>query len=310
MSDADQFEAELRWRGEEPLVPGRRYVLVPAGRSTLVGARIALPKYRLDEDGHRLAARTLRAGEVGAAVVTTESPITVSAGQGDDAAGRFELRDRASAEVLATGAIAFVLRRSRNVHWQEVAIDKTARTTLAHHNPAVVWFTGLSGSGKSEIANQVERRLHADGIRTYLLDGDNVRQGLNKDLGFTEVDRIENVRRVGEVAKLMVDAGLIVLVAFISPFRDERWWARDLVEPGEFCEVYVDTPIAVAEARDVKGLYAKARRGDLKNFTGIDSPYEPPLQPEVHIRTTETSAGDAAELVIAQLASMGALPPR
>ena len=310
MSDADQFEAELRWRGEEPLVPGRRYVFVPAGRSSLIGARIAIPKYRLDEGGQRLAARTLRAGEVGAAVVTTESPITISAGAGDDAAGAFELRDRASADVVATGSISFVLRRSRNVHWQEVTIDKTARTSLAHHGPAVVWFTGLSGSGKSEIANQVERRLHAEGIRTYLLDGDNVRQGLNKDLGFTEVDRIENVRRVGEVAKLMVDAGLIVLVAFISPFRDERWWARDLVEPGEFCEVYVDTPLHVAETRDVKGLYAKARRGDLKNFTGIDSPYEPPLQPEVHIRTVEISAGDAADLVIAQLASMDVVKPR
>jgi bifunctional enzyme CysN/CysC len=261
-----------------------------------------MPKYRLDDDGTRLATRTLRAGEHGVAVITTERPIA--------ATPAFELRDPRSAVKLASGTISFALRRSRNLHWQEVAIDKSARVEQAHHKPAIVWFTGLSGSGKSEIANQVERRLYADGIRTYLLDGDNVRHGLNKDLGFTEADRIENIRRVGEVAKLMLDAGLVVLAAFISPFRDERWWLRDLVEPGEFCEVFVDTPLAVAEARDVKGLYAKARRGQLKNFTGIDSPYEPPLQPEVHIRTTEVPAPDAADVVIDQLAAMGVIPAR
>jgi bifunctional enzyme CysN/CysC len=261
-----------------------------------------MPKYRLDADGQRLAARTLRAGELGVAVITTEHPIP--------AEGAFELADPRRGGTLAAGTIAFALQRSRNLHWQEVAIDKGARIERAHHNPAIVWFTGLSGAGKSEIANQVERRLHASDVRTYLLDGDNVRQGLNKDLGFTEADRIENIRRVGEVAKLMVDAGLVVLAAFISPFRDERWGLRDLVEPAEFCEVFVDTPLEVAESRDVKGLYAKARRGELRNFTGIDSPYEPPLQPEVHIHTAEVSAADAAELVIDRLVSMGVIPSR
>jgi bifunctional enzyme CysN/CysC len=302
MAEADQFEAELRWRCEEHLVPGRRYVVVPAGANRPVGARIAIPKYRLDDDGQRLAARTLRAGELGVAVITTERPIPAD--------GAFELADPDTGAALASGTISFALRRSRNLHWQEVAIDKSARIEQAHHNPAVVWFTGLSGSGKSAIANEVERRLYADGIRTYLLDGDNVRQGLNKDLGFTEADRIENIRRVGEVAKLMVDAGVIVLVAFISPFRDERSWARGIVEPGEFCEVFVDTPLHVAESRDAKGLYAKARRGELKNFTGIDSPYEPPVEPEVHLRTVELSPGAAAELVIDRLAAIGVIPAR
>jgi bifunctional enzyme CysN/CysC len=301
MSRADQFEVELRWQADPPLVPGRRYLLSLPGASSSVAARVAVPKYRLADGGPQLAARTLRQGQRGVAVLTTESPIDAEDNE------PFSLLEAATATVVATGQIAFALRRSRNLHWQQLAIDKAARTALGSHRPAVVWFTGLSGAGKSSIANEVERRLHADGARTYLLDGDNVRQGLNKDLGFTESDRIENMRRISEVASLMADAGLIVLVAFISPFREERARARALLEPGEFCEVFVDTPLEVAEARDVKGLYAKARRGELKNFTGIDSPYEPPLDPEVRLEASVLTPGDAAALVIARLRAMGVL---
>ncbi|MHB8691591.1 MAG: adenylyl-sulfate kinase [Solirubrobacteraceae bacterium] len=305
MSRADQFEVELRWQADQALVPGRRYLLSLPGTSVSVGARVAVPKYRVagDGGGERLATRTLGHDQRGVAVLTTEVPIDAADGERLP----FSLLDAGTGAVAATGEIAFALRRSRNLHWQEVAIDKAARTALGAHRPAVVWFTGLSGAGKSSIANEVERRLHAEGARTYLLDGDNVRQGLNKDLGFTEPDRIENMRRISEVARLMADAGLIVLVAFISPFREERARARALLDPGEFCEVFVDTPLEVAEARDVKGLYAKARRGELKNFTGIDSPYEPPLDPEVRIEASVLTPGDAAGLVIARLRSIGVL---
>jgi bifunctional enzyme CysN/CysC len=201
----------------------------------------------------------------------------------------------------------FELRRSQNVHWQAVEVNKEARAALSSHRPAVVWFTGLSGAGKSAIANLVEKQLHAAGVRTYLLDGDNVRHGLNKDLGFTDADRIENMRRVAEVGHLMVDAGLVVLVSFISPFREEREQARSMLEPGEFCEVFVDTPLDVAEARDVKGLYRKARAGKLLNFTGIDSPYEAPPAPEVHIDTTTLEPEAACDAVIERLRTMGIL---
>jgi bifunctional enzyme CysN/CysC len=204
----------------------------------------------------------------------------------------------------------FALRRSQNVHWQAVEVDKRARSAMNSHRPAVVWFTGLSGAGKSAIANLVEKRLHTSGIRTYLLDGDNVRHGLSKDLGFTDADRIENMRRVAEVARLMVDAGLVVLVSFISPFRDERQIARSMVGEKEFCEVFVDVPLEVAETRDAKGLYKKARAGRLKNFTGIDSPYEPPEDPEVHILATEVDAAAAAEVVVTRLVHMGVLGRR
>jgi bifunctional enzyme CysN/CysC len=303
MSAADQFEVELHWQSEPALVPGRRYLLSLPGASVSVGARVAVPKYRVAGDGERLATRTLGSDQRGVAVLTTEVPIDAA----DSDRLPFSLLDAGTGAVVATGEIAFALRRSHNLHWQEVAIDKAARTALGTHRPAVVWFTGLSGAGKSSIANEVERRLHSEGARTYLLDGDNVRQGLNKDLGFTEADRIENMRRIAEVACLMADAGLIVLVAFISPFRDERARARALLDPGEFCEVFVDTPLELAESRDVKGLYAKARRGELKNFTGIDSPYEPPLDPEVRIEASELTPSDAAALVIARLRSMGVL---
>ena len=221
--------------------------------------------------------------------------------------GGFILIDRVSNATVGAGMLRFALRRSQNVHWQAVDVDKESRSARNSHRPAVVWFTGISGAGKSTVANLVERQLHASGVQTYLLDGDNVRHGLNKDLGFTDADRIENIRRVGEMARLMVDAGLVVLVSFISPFRDERRMARGMVEDGEFCEVFIDAPLEVAEQRDVKGLYKKARAGELKNFTGIDSPYEPPEAPEVRIDTTETEPQDAAEQVVAQLRKMDVL---
>ena len=219
--------------------------------------------------------------------------------------GGFILIDRLTNDTVAAGMLHFALRRSTNISWQAIEVDKRAHGSLKGHQPCVVWFTGLSGAGKSTIANLVERRLHADGRHTYLLDGDNVRHGLNRDLGFSEIDRIENIRRVAEVSKLMVDAGLIVLASFISPYAADRAMARNLVGPGEFCEVFVDTPLNVAEHQDRKGLYAKARRGELPNFTGIDSPYEVPRAPEVHIDTTTTSAEQAAEQVVEALRRMG-----
>jgi bifunctional enzyme CysN/CysC len=215
--------------------------------------------------------------------------------------GGFILIDRISNRTVGAGLLHFALRRSQNIHWQALDVNKAARAGQKSQTPKVLWFTGLSGAGKSTIANLVEKKLHADGRHTYLLDGDNVRHGLNKDLGFTEEDRVENIRRVAEVAKLMSDAGLIVLVSFISPFRAERRMARELMAPGEFVEVFVDTPLAVAESRDVKGLYKKARAGELKNFTGVDSPYEPPEHPEVRIDTTRLTPEQAAEQIVERL---------
>jgi bifunctional enzyme CysN/CysC len=215
--------------------------------------------------------------------------------------GGFILIDRMTNATVGAGMIHFALRRSQNIHWQAVDVSKSARASAKGQAQRVVWFTGLSGAGKSTIANLVEKKLHAQGRHTYLLDGDNVRHGLNRDLGFTDAERVENIRRVAEVAKLMVDAGLIVLVSFISPFRSERQMAREMLEGGEFIEVFVDAPLALAEQRDVKGLYAKARRGELKNFTGIDSPYERPESPEVYVDTSLMSAEDAADMIIAVL---------
>jgi bifunctional enzyme CysN/CysC len=222
--------------------------------------------------------------------------------------GGFVLIDRLTNGTVGAGMLHFALRRSQNIHWQALTVDKEAHAELNSHRPCVVWFTGLSGAGKSAIANLLEKRLHALGVHTTLLDGDNVRHGLNKDLGFTEADRVENIRRVAEVSRLMVQAGLIVLVSFISPFRAERRMARDMLEPGEFWEVFVDTPLEVAESRDVKGLYAKARRGELTNFTGIDSPYEPPEHPEAHIDTTTMTPEEAAESIVQRLREAGVLP--
>ena len=294
---SDQLEATIVWTGEGDLLPGRRY-LVRLG-TQVVGATLAPPKYRIDADSHEhLAARTLRVNETGVCNVTLDRPVAFEPYERNRETGAFTLLDTRSDATVATGFIHFALRRSQNIHWQPIAVGKGPRAALKSQRPCVVWFTGLSGAGKSTIANAVERKLHMLGRHTYLLDGDNVRHGLTKDLGFTAADRIENVRRIGEVAKLMVDAGLIVLVSLISPFRAERQRVRALVQSSEFYEVFVDTPLAVAEQRDTKGLYAKARRGDIINFTGIDSPYEPPEHPELRIAADATPPDEAADRVI------------
>jgi bifunctional enzyme CysN/CysC len=301
---ADQFEADVIWMAGQALVPNRHYLL-RLGAQT-VDATISHPKYRLDVNTlQRLAADTLELNEIGVCTVTLDRAIPFEPYSESRDMGGFILIDRLTNETAAAGLLRFAVRRAHNVHWQALDVDKRARVALNGHRAAVVWFTGLSGAGKSSIANLVEKRLHAQGVRTYLLDGDNVRHGLTKDLGFTASDRIENVRRLGEVARLMVDAGLVVLVSCISSFREDRAAARRMVEAGEFCEVFVDTPLEVAERRDVKGLYAKARRGELKDFTGIDSPYEPPDMPEVHIDTMNTDPEAAADLIFTKLNDIG-----
>jgi len=303
---ADQFEADVVWMAEEPMTPNRHYLL-KLGTRTL-GAKLAKPKYGINVNTlEHTALKTLELNEIGVCTVTLDRAIPFDAYDSNRDMGGFILVDRISNTTVAAGMLRFALRRSQNVHWQEVVVHKQSRAALGSHQPGVVWFTGISGAGKSHIANLVEKSLHADGVRTYLLDGDNVRHGLSKDLGFTDSDRIENIRRVGEVTKLMVDAGLIVLVSFISPFREERQIARDMVEDGEFCEVFVDTPLEIAEQRDVKGLYKKAREGELEHFTGIDSPYEVPEHPEVHIQTADVGPEEAVKLVVDQLTAMGIL---
>jgi bifunctional enzyme CysN/CysC len=303
---ADQFEADLIWMADDALVANRHYLL-KIGALT-VGATVAMPKYRVDVNTlQRLAAKTLELNEIGVCTLTLDRPIPFDPYSENRDMGGFILIDRLTNGTVAAGLLHFALRRSQNVHWQAVEVDKRARRSLNNHRSVILWFTGLSGAGKSAIANVVEKRLHSEGVRTYLLDGDNVRHGLSKDLGFTSADRIENMRRVAEVAKLMVDAGLVVLVSFISPFREERAMARAMVEEAEFCEVFVDTPLAVAEQRDVKGLYAKARRGELKNFTGVDSPYERPENPELAIDTTSVSPAEAADQVISRIRSLGVI---
>jgi bifunctional enzyme CysN/CysC len=304
---ADQFECSLVWMGEEPMLPGRPYLLKIGTRT--VNATITEPKYQVNVNTmEHLAAKKLELNEIGVCNIALDRAVAFDAYKVNRDTGGFILIDRMSNNTVGAGMLHFALRRSHNIHLQAVDVDKAARATLMGHKPVVLWFTGLSGSGKSTIANLVEKRLHAAGCHSYLLDGDNVRHGLNKDLGFTEADRVENVRRVAEVAHLMVDAGLIVLTAFISPFRSERRLARSLVEEGEFIEIHVDTPLAVAEARDVKGLYKKARRGELANFTGIDSPYEAPETPELRLDTTTLSSEQAADAVVALLRSKGFIP--
>jgi len=297
---ADQFEATLVWMDDEPLLPGRPYLLKLAART--VGASVTEPKYKVNVNTlEKLAAKRLELNEIGVCNLSLDAPIAFDPYVDNHDLGGFILIDRISNRTVGAGMLHFALRRSQNVHWQALDVDKQARAQQKGQTGRVVWLTGLSGSGKSTIANLVEKRLLANGRHTYILDGDNVRHGLNKDLGFTDADRVENIRRVAEVARLMVDAGLIVLVSFISPFRAERRLARDLMGEGEFVEVFVDTPLAEAERRDVKGLYKKARAGQLKNFTGIDSPYEAPEHPEIHIDTTATSPEEAAELIAAKL---------
>jgi len=301
---ADQFECTIVWMIDEPLLPGRPYLLKLGTRT--VSATVTEPKYKVNVNTmEHLAAKKLELNEIGVCNISLDQPIAFDPYTANRDTGGFVLIDRLTNNTVGAGMLHFALRRSQNIHLQHVDIDKAARSRLMGQTPAVLWFTGLSGAGKSTIANLVEKRLHALGRHCYLLDGDNVRHGLNRDLGFTDGDRVENVRRVGEVSRLMVDAGLIVLTAFISPFRAERALARSLVNDGEFIEVHVDTPLDVAERRDVKGLYKKARKGELRNFTGIDSPYEAPETPELRIDTTELTAERAAERVIELLRQRG-----
>ena len=304
---ADQFEAHVIWMSETEMLPGRPYFM-KIGTCT-VGLTIAQPKYKINVNTlDHTAAKTLRLNEIGVCNINLDRPVAFDAYVENRDMGGFIVIDRLTNSTVGAGLLHFALRRADNVAWQVIEVNKDAHARVKGQLPAVVWFTGLSGAGKSTIANVVERKLYELGRHTYLLDGDNVRHGLNKDLGFTDAERVENIRRVAEVASLMVDAGLIVLVSFISPFEAERQMARERVAGGEFIEVFVNTPLEVAEARDPKGLYTKARRGELTNFTGIDSPYEPPESPELDIDTTRLSAEAAADLVIARLRDLGRLP--
>ncbi|MBN8803884.1 MAG: sulfate adenylyltransferase subunit CysN [Sphingopyxis terrae] len=297
---ADQFEATLVWMADEAMIAGRAYWLKLATQS--VSATVQAPKYEINVNTlDRLAAKTLDLNGIGVVEVSTDKPITFEAYADNKTLGGFILIDKLTNATVAAGMLHFSLRRAQNVHWQAGDIDRDMRANLKNQRPALLWFTGLSGSGKSTIANLVEKKLHRINRHSFLLDGDNVRHGLNKDLGFTEADRIENIRRVGEVAKLMTDAGLIVITAFISPFRAEREMVRAMLPEGEFLEIFIDTPLAEAERRDVKGLYKKARAGQLKNFTGIDSPYEAPEAPEIRIDTTAMTAEEAADLIVERL---------
>ncbi|UOA16520.1 sulfate adenylyltransferase subunit CysN [Sulfitobacter dubius] len=297
---ADQFEAKLVWMDEAELVAGRAYWL-KIGTQT-VSATAQAPKYEINVNTQEhLAAKTLDLNAIGVTNITTDREIPFSSYVENRDLGGFILIDKITHQTVAAGMIHFALRRAQNIHWQATDLGREHHASMKHQKPAVLWLTGLSGSGKSTIANMVEKQLARMNRHTFLLDGDNVRHGLNKDLGFTEADRVENIRRIGEVAKLMTDAGLIVITAFISPFRSERDMVRSIMQPGEFIEVFVDTPLEVAEQRDVKGLYAKARAGELKNFTGIDSPYEHPEAPELRIDTTEITAEEAAAMIVSRL---------
>ena len=297
---ANQFEATLVWMADDAMLPGRSYWLKLG--TQLVSAQVQPPKYQINVNTlEHLAAKTLDLNAIGVVTLATDKPIVFEPYAANHDLGGFILIDKYSNGTVAAGMLHFALRRSQNVHWQALEITREAHAEQKHQPPALLWFTGLSGAGKSTIANLVEKRLYALGKHSFLLDGDNVRHGLNKDLGFTEVDRIENIRRVGEVAKLMTDAGLIVLTAFISPFRAERELVRSMLAPGEFIEIHIDTALAEAERRDVKGLYKKARAGALKNFTGIDSPYEAPEQPEIRIDTAQMTADQAAEFIVERL---------
>ena len=297
---ADRFEATLIWMDEQALLPGRSYEM-KIGTQT-VAASVQTPKYQVNVNTmEHLASKTLELNAIGVVEIATTQKISFAPYAENRALGSFVLIDKMSNATVAAGLLHFSLRRADNIHWQATDIDRKAHAQLKNQKPLLLWFTGLSGSGKSTIANELEKLLHTMNRHTFLLDGDNVRHGLNKDLGFTDADRVENIRRIGEVSKLMVDAGLIVLSAFISPFRAERDMVREMLPEGEFVEIFVDTPLEVAEQRDVKGLYKKARAGELKNFTGIDSPYEPPLSPDIRVNTTQMSAQEAAQHIVTHL---------
>ena len=304
---SDQFEATIVWLDDDPMLAGRAYAMKLASQT--VSATVAEPKYEININdpgsvGSQLAAKTLKLNAIGVAEVTTDKPIVFEAYTQNRALGGFILIDKITNRTVGAGMLNFSLRRAQNVHWQATTIDRDEHANLKNQKPMVLWFTGLSGSGKSTIANEVEKALNRMNRHTFLLDGDNIRHGLNKDLGFTDADRIENIRRIGEVAKLMADAGLIVLTAFISPFRAERQMVRDMLPEGEFIEIFVNTPLKVAEERDVKGLYRKAREGKLKNFTGIDSPYEAPENPDITVNTVEMSPVEAAEHIVRSLGAL------
>ena len=297
---ADQFESTIVWMDDEALVVGRAYWMKLG--TQMVSVTVAEPKYEIDVNTmEHLASATLHLNQIGVCEITTDRRIVFDPYDDNRALGGFILIDKITNHTVGAGMLHFSLRRSQNVHWQATDITRDHHSAMKNQTPRVLWFTGLSGSGKSTIANEVEKKLAIMNRHTFLLDGDNVRHGLNKDLGFTESDRIENIRRIGEVAKLMTDAGLIVLTAFISPFRADRQLVRDMIDGGEFIEIHVDTPLEVAEQRDVKGLYKKAREGKLKNFTGIDSPYEAPEDPEIRVNTVEMTPEEAADYIIGKI---------
>lgn len=303
---ADQFQAQLLWMSDTALFPGRQYLLKTTNKT--VPASVLKLKHRTDiNDFSEVAVNTLALNEIGVATLSLSAPIAFDAYSDNRNTGSFILIDRQTNETVGVGMLEFALRRAKNVVWQDLDVNKAARSEQKLQKPALIWFTGLSGSGKSTIANLVEKRLLDLGRHTYTLDGDNVRHGLNRDLNFSKADRVENIRRIGEVARLMVDAGLITMASFISPYRAERQMARDLLDEGEFIEIYVNTPLDVVESRDVKGLYAKARAGEIKNFTGIDSEYQAPLNSEIEVNTVDMSADDAAEMIVGYLRERGFL---
>jgi bifunctional enzyme CysN/CysC len=305
---SDQFETTIVWMNDTPMLPGRSY-LMKLGTATVTCSVTAL-KHKVNVNTlEHSAAKQLELNEIGVCNISLDRQVAFDAYADNRDTGGFILIDRLSNETMAAGMISFALRRAQNIHWQAVDLSRAARASQKGQQACVLWFTGLSGAGKSTVANLVEKRLFALGRHSTMLDGDNVRHGLNRDLGFTDTDRVENIRRVGEVARLMSDAGLIVLVSFISPFRSERQMARELLPPGTFIEVFIDAPLAVAESRDPKGLYRKARRGEIKHFTGISSPYEAPENPELHIDTTKLTPEAAAELIVDKLAERGLLRP-
>ncbi|MEL7019240.1 MAG: adenylyl-sulfate kinase, partial [Pseudomonadota bacterium] len=305
-AQTDQFAATLLWMSDEAMIPGRQYLLKTANQ--IVPATVTELRHKINVNTlDQLSGKTLELNEVGSTKLNLAQPIAFDPYTDNRTTGSFIVIDRRTNSTIGVGMIDHSLRRAQNIHWQDLEVVKESRAEQKLQKPCVLWFTGLSGSGKSTVANLVEKRLFDLGRHTYTLDGDNVRHGLNKDLGFTDADRVENIRRVAETSKLMVDAGLIVLVSFISPFASERRMARESVDDGEFIEVFISTPLAVCEQRDVKGLYAKARRGEIKNFTGIDSDYEAPTNPEIDVDTSEISAEKAADMIVDHLRETGYL---